>query len=381
MNPSLTTSPTVLKPDQKTVEMTNKVKDFTTQQEKKVVAGPEKDMLTALKTEDELMEGQKLQQEAADKAEQEKNRIGLYRDSTKALERGEEDFSNTIRQKNIEFTDLQTKNDQYVHNLTFARSGKDYGASLKGMQAVNTALSQAKQVMQQSETLHEQSMKRLAEDYGQGVIEITRNLYRNVDDAKLKVYSKLNQMQLTGELETAEDLRAAHQALADQYTKDLTLYSDTATRAATFLYQKFEAEQTLQRQKQQDASTINKDLSKLQRVYVNGLGQKILDAQGKPIPYREDVETITGSDGTIYEIDPITKNIVGQYNVTGQVQEIEANKNAMKNLAQGSSAAVNVINKVTGTHAKNSNTYKAIVQPDGGIKFDTAKYENQSLAR
>ena len=56
MNPSLTTSPTVLKPDQKTVEMTNKVKDFTTKEEKKIVAGPEKDMLTALKTEDELIQ-------------------------------------------------------------------------------------------------------------------------------------------------------------------------------------------------------------------------------------------------------------------------------------------------------------------------------------
>lgn len=249
------------------------------------------------------------------------------------------------------------------------------------MQAVNTALSQAREVMQQAETLHETNLKRTAEDYGQGVIELTRNLYRNVDDAKLKIYSKLNQMQLTGELETAEDLRAAHQALADQYTKDLTLYSDTYTRSAEFLYNKFQADRALAEQKKKEAQTINQDLSKLQRVYINGLGQKILDANGKPIPYREDVMTVTGTDGTMYEIDPVTKQVVGQYNVSGQVAEIEGNKNALKNLSQGSTAAASIINGITGTYAKNSNTYKAIVQPDGGIKFDTAKYENQSLSR
>jgi len=155
--------------------------------------------------------------------------------------------------------------------MTFARNGKDYGASLKGMQAVNTALSQARTVMEQASTVHEQSMKRLGEDYGQSVIEITRNLYRNVDDAKLKVYSKLNQMQLTGELETAEDLRAAHQALADQYTKDLTLYANTYQKSAEFLYTKHLADQALATQKTQQAQTINNDLSKLNRFYTNGL--------------------------------------------------------------------------------------------------------------
>jgi len=197
----------------------------------------------------------------------------------------------------------------------------------------------------------------------------------------MNVYSKLNQMQLTGGLETAEDLRAAHQELADQYTKDLTLYSDTYTRSAEFLYNKFQADRALAEQKKKEAQTINQDLSKLQRVYINGLGQKILDANGKPIPYREDVMTVTGTDGTMYEIDPVTKQVVGQYNVSGQVAEIEGNKNALKNLSQGSTAAASIINGITGTYAKNSNTYKAIVQPDGAIKFDTAKYENQSLAR
>lgn len=382
--PPPTLTPTVapvVKPDPKTEALVKKVADFTTEAEKKLTAQPEKDMNEALKTEDEMMKGIKLQEDAAAEAEKERDKLKLYRDTTKTLERGEEDFSSSIRQKNLEFTDLQAKNDQYVHNMTFARSGKEYGGSLKGMQAVNTALSQAREVMQQAETLHETNLKRTAEDYGQGVIELTRNLYRNVDDAKLNIYSKLNQMQLTGELETAEDLRAAHQALADQYTKDLTLYSDTFTRSAEFLYNKYQADQALAEQKRQQAQSVNQDLSKLQRVYINGLGQKILDANGKAIPYREDLERIEGADGTIYELDPITKQIVNQYNVGKEVAEIEGNKNAMKNLAQGSSAAINIINNVTGTYAKNSNKYFATVQPDGGIKFDTAKYENQSLAR
>ncbi len=79
----------------------------------------------------------------------------------KALERGEEDFSNVLQQKNIEFLDLEEKGKQYVHNMTFARSGKDYGASLKGMQAVNSALAQARQVMDLSAKQHEQNMRRL----------------------------------------------------------------------------------------------------------------------------------------------------------------------------------------------------------------------------
>lgn len=353
MLPTITpTAAPVIKPDPKTEALVKKVSDFTADAEKKLTAQPEKDMNEALKTEDEMMKGIKIQQDAADEAEKERDKLKLFRDTTKALERGEEDFSSTIRQKNLEFTDLQTKNDQYVHNMTFARSGKDYGGSLKGMQAVNTALSQAREVMQQAETLHETNLKRTAEDYGQGVIELTRNLYRNIDDAKMNVYSKLNQMQLTGELETAEDLRAAHQALADQYTKDLTLYSDTFTRSAEFLYGKYQADQALAEQKRQQAQTVNPEMSKLQRVYVNGLGQKILDANGKAIPYREDVQTITGADGTMYEIDPITKQIVGEYNISGQVADIEANKNALKNLSQGSNAAVNAINKLTGTYTK-----------------------------
>jgi len=45
--------------------------------------------------------------------------------------------------------------------MTFARNGADYGTSLKGMQAVNTALSQAREVMQLAATEHGQNMQRL----------------------------------------------------------------------------------------------------------------------------------------------------------------------------------------------------------------------------
>lgn len=128
MPPTITPSVApVIKPDPKTEALVKKVSDFTTAEEKKLTAQPEKDMNEALKTEDEMLKGIKLQEQAASEAEKERDKIGLYRDTTKALERGEEDFSSTIRQKNIEFADLQSKNDQYVHNMTFARSGKDYG--------------------------------------------------------------------------------------------------------------------------------------------------------------------------------------------------------------------------------------------------------------
>lgn len=160
--------------------------------------------------------------------------------------------------------------------MTFARSGADFGTSLKGMQAVNSALSQAKAVMEQATTVHDQNMRRLGEDYGKGVIELTRNLYRNVDDAKLKVYSKLNQMQLTGELETAEDLRAAHQALSDQYTKDLSLYANTYQQSAQFLWQKYQADQAKADAKIKASQTINPDLSKLNRYYTDGNGKIML---------------------------------------------------------------------------------------------------------
>lgn len=251
------------------------------------------------------------------------------------------------------------------------------------MQAVNTALSQAREVMQQAATEHGQNMQRLGEDYGQSVIELTRNMYRNIDDAKMKVYSKLNQMQLTGQLETAEDLRAAHQALADQYTKDLALHADTYQKSAEFLYNKYNADQALAREKSQQANTVNAALSKVQGFYVNGLGQKILDTTtGKAIPYREDVQTISGSDGTLYEIDPRTHAIVGQYNLSGQVADIEANKNAMRNVVQGSLTVQNTLNGISGTYTKGSIKYGVTADPStGAIHVDTAKYENQSLPR
>jgi len=107
----------------------------------------------------------------------------------------------------------------------------------------------------------------------------------------------------------------------------------------------------------------------------------MLDAQGKPIPYRDDLERLQGADGTITEYDPVTKQIVNQYNPSKQVADMQENKNALQNVVAGSTAAVNYINKVTGKYTQNSNTYTASVQPDGAIKFNTAPYENQSLAR
>lgn len=73
--------------DPKTKAMIDNVNTFVNDQEKKITAKPEKDMLTGLKTEDELVKGQKLQQEAANEAELERDRIKLYRDTTQSLER------------------------------------------------------------------------------------------------------------------------------------------------------------------------------------------------------------------------------------------------------------------------------------------------------
>jgi hypothetical protein len=56
-------------------------------EQKKNITGPAKDVLTGLETQDELQKGITLQQEAADEAEKERERIKLYRDTTQALER------------------------------------------------------------------------------------------------------------------------------------------------------------------------------------------------------------------------------------------------------------------------------------------------------
>lgn len=251
VNPIATNIPSVQTQTPQASTTMNEMNSFIQEQSKTTMAQPEKDAFEAAKTMDELNAGIKYNQAQADIHGEEEQRLKLYRDTTKALERWSEDFTNTMRRSVMDMTNLQNQNANMVHNLTFARNGAEYGASIKGIQAVNTVLAQAQNELQQARFESDINMRRLGEDYSQQVIEMTRGLYRNIGEARLKMYETMTKMQLQGKLEETRDIRHAQQMLADQYTKDLKLYMDTHAQSAQFAFQKYQYDKQQSMQERQ----------------------------------------------------------------------------------------------------------------------------------